>query len=153
VDLQQLTDVYEIQRLKARYFMYLDRRDWTSWRELFTDDVTVQVADSPVPEFNAEFGASTITGADALVSYMSQFDPPRITVHQGHTPDITLTDENQATGTWAMYNLVEDPGRGTAQYAYGYYHDRYTRGRDGKWRIASIQLERIRPNVPFTPTT
>jgi SnoaL-like domain len=152
VNPQQLTDLYEIQRLKARYFMFLDRRDWSSWRQVFTDDVEVTVSDSPVPEFNAEFQGSTIVGADALVAYMSQFDPPRVTVHQGHMPDISFVDDDHATGTWAMFNFVEDPGRGTAQHAYGYYHDTYTREADGQWRIASIRLERVRPNVQVTPT-
>jgi ketosteroid isomerase-like protein len=152
VDVQQLSDLYEIQQLKARYFRFLDRRDWDEWRQLFTDDVEVQVADSPVPEFHAQSDGSKIVGADALVAYMSQFEPPRITVHQGHTPDITFVDDDHATGIWAMFNFVEDPGRRTAQHAYGYYHESYTRGGDGKWRIDSIRLERVRPNVPVAPT-
>jgi hypothetical protein len=51
-----------------------------------------------------------------------------------------------------MFDFVEDPGRGVAQQAYGYYHDEYRRGADGQWRISSTRLERIRPNVPMPMT-
>ena len=39
VDVQRLTDLYEIQKLKARYFSFLDLQDWDNFRDLFLPTV------------------------------------------------------------------------------------------------------------------
>jgi hypothetical protein len=61
-------------------------------------------------------------------------------------PEITFADENAANGIWAMYDWVDDPGRGFASQGYGHYHERYVRCPDGKWRIAETHLTRLRTN-------
>jgi len=53
-----LPDIEAIKRLKARYCRYLDAKDWTAWRELFTDDFVSDLA---------EIGGTTIVGADEFV--------------------------------------------------------------------------------------
>ena len=36
---RRLLDLEELKQLKARYFLYMDTKDWEAWRELFTDDL------------------------------------------------------------------------------------------------------------------
>ena len=140
MNVQQLSDLYEIQLLKARYFRYMDLRMWDDWRDLFTDDLELYIEDSKTPEATTP----TIKGAEALVAYLSASVPEKITVHQGHTPEIEFVDEDTATGIWAMFDWVDDLGRGFASQGYGHYHEQYVRCPDGKWRIASVRLTRLR---------
>lgn len=143
MDIQQLSDTYEIQKLKARYFRLMDTKQWDAWRELFTDDLEFYIEDTPVPTADTP----TIVGADALVSYLSKSDPSKRTIHHGHMPEIEFIDKDTATGIWAMFDWVDDPGRGGAWRGYGHYHERYERGADGRWRIASVHLTRLRNNT------
>ena len=69
-------------------------------RDLFTDDVELYIEDTKVPAA----ATPTIKGADALVAYLSQSHPDKITVHHGHMPDIEFVDDDTATGIW--YTLV-----------------------------------------------
>ena len=57
---------------------------------------------------------STFDGWQAIVSYLAASDPAKVTVHQGHMPEIEFTGEDTATGIWAMFDWVDDPGRGGA---------------------------------------
>jgi len=148
MNVQQLSDLYEIQLLKARYFRYMDLRMWDEWRNLFTDDLELYIEDSNTPES----ATPTIKGADALVAYLAASDPGKITVHQGHMPEIEFLDEDTAIGIWAMFDWVDDPGRGLASQGYGHYHEQYVRGPDGNWRISWVRLTRLRTNdVPHQP--
>ena len=36
--LQRLMDIEEIAQLKARYFRFIDTKDWVAFQDLFTDD-------------------------------------------------------------------------------------------------------------------
>jgi hypothetical protein len=143
MDLQQLSDLYEIQRLKARYFRYMDLRMWTEFRDLFIDELELYIEHTPTPQATEP----TIRGADNLVAYLAASDPRKVTIHQGHMPDIEFVDAHSATGIWAMFDWVDDPGRGRASKGYGYYHERYVRCPDGMWRIASVRLTRLRANA------
>jgi hypothetical protein len=140
LDLQR--DVYEIQLLKARYTRYMDTRQWDAWRELFTDDLEYYIDVSWKPESTTP----TFQGADQLVAYLSASEPTKVTVHQCHTPEIEFVDEDHATGIWALFSWTDEPSRGFAVKNYGHYHDEYVRGADGKWRISSIHLTRLRQN-------
>ncbi|OHV32457.1 MULTISPECIES: nuclear transport factor 2 family protein [Pseudofrankia] len=142
MDPQQLSDLYEIQRLKARYFRFMDLRIWDEFRDVFTDDLELYIEHTTTPQATEP----TIKGADTLVAYLAASDPRKVTVHHGHMPDIEFLDENNATGIWAMFDWVDDPGRGFASQGYGHYHERYVRCPDGKWRISSVRLTRIRSN-------
>jgi hypothetical protein len=140
MDAQQLSDLYAIQVLKAQYYRFMDTRQWDAFRDLFTDDLQFFIENTRFPESTTP----TFDGADALVGYLRKSVPDKVTVHQGHMPEIEFIDENTATGIWAMYDWVDDPGRGVAMQGYGHYHERYRRCPDGRWRIASAHLTRLR---------
>jgi hypothetical protein len=148
VNVQQLSDLFEIQFLKARYFRLMDLRRWDEWRDVFTDDFSLFVENTPEPASTEP----TFRSADELVEYLRRADPGKITVHQGHMPEIEFVDDDTATGIWAMYDWVDDPGRGGAWQGHGHYHERYRRCDDGAWRIAETRLTRLRlSTVPPQP--
>jgi hypothetical protein len=142
VNLQQLVDTIEIQRLKARYFRFLDHRQWNELRDLFVENLEFFVENSIVPQSTTP----TFKDADSFLSNLRATDPARVAIHHGHMPDIEFLDDDHAKGIWAVFYWVDDPGRKVAFQEYGYYYEDYLRCSDGCWRIASVRLTRLRTN-------
>jgi len=130
-----LLDIEEIQQLKARYWRYIDNKDWDAWRTLFTDD------------FHFETFGYVWDGADKVVSDISAAAAQAVTVHQGHTGEITITGPDTATGIWAFSDwsahapLADEPPTGF--HGHGHSHDEYVRTADG-WRIRHTVVTRLR---------
>jgi hypothetical protein len=61
------------------------------------------------------------------------------TVHHGHTPEITITGADTATGIWAMMDIVK---LGAGFRGYGHYHEEYIK-QAGRWRIRRLKLTRL----------
>ena len=95
-----MDDVEAIKQLKARYFRTMDTKDWAGLRQVFTDDVVMDTTDS---------GGSVVMGADVFVVFLQQTLAEAVTVHHGHTPEITLTSSTTATGVWALHDEIEWP--------------------------------------------
>jgi uncharacterized protein (TIGR02246 family) len=135
--LRRLLDIEEIKQLKARYFRCMDQKDWDGWREVFARDAVLEV-----PEANM-----TTTGRDAIVESVSGLLTGARTVHHGHMPEIEVTDDGTARGTWAMFDYVEWPTADGAErvglQGYGHYVEEYVR-EDGRWRISRSRLVRLR---------
>ena len=129
-------DLDAIQQLKARYFRLMDTKDWAGFRQVFTDDVVIDTSESD---------GDVMTGADAFVAFLEQVLGDAVTVHQGHMPEIELTSDATATGTWAMQDLITWPN-GMQLVGFGHYHDTYVKGPEG-WRIASSKLTRLRRDL------
>ena len=127
-----LADIEAIRRLKARYFRFLDTKDWTAFRTVFTDDAEIDVSAD---------GAGVVHGAAAIVAAISGALDGATTVHQGTNPEIEV-DGDEASGVWAMTDHLEFPDGAQLRGA-GHYHERYRRV-DGEWRIAGFRLSRLR---------
>lgn len=131
------TEVEALKRLKARYCRLLDGKDWTAWREIFTDDFVSDTSES---------GGKLIAGADEFVAFVGKtLGPKRATVHQVHAPEIELTSETTARGIWALEDFLRF-APGLNMRGYGYYHETYEK-RDGQWRIKSSKLTRLREDI------
>lgn len=127
-------DIEAIRALKARYFRFVDTKQWADFRALFTDDVAVDLGE-----------AGTFDDADVFVAFVRQALDGATTVHHGHMPEIELTGADEATGVWAMADIVLRPGA-TRMMGYGHYHETYRRV-DGRWRIAALRLTRLLVDV------
>jgi len=127
-----MDEIEAIKQLKARYFRLLDTRDWDGFRQVFADDVVVDVSES---------GGDLITGADAFVTYVSGVLAATTTVHQGHMPEITITGETTASGIWALHDIVIWDG-GMRLDGFGHYHETYEKTA-GAWRIKTSKLTRV----------
>ena len=63
-------------------------------------------------------------------------------------PEITLLGPGRAAGIWAMFDYVEveakPPHPEVRLQGYGHYHETYEKDADGRWRISSLRLTRLR---------
>ena len=129
-----------IRQLKARYCRYLDTKDIEGWRTLFSPDVVVTLdmavssggADgqtAPALHGLADFEALTLGGIGEAA-----------TMHHCHTPELSLTSQDTATGIWAMEDRLIFPD-GRELHGAGHYHETYEK-HDGAWRITSLHLTR-----------
>jgi len=126
-------DLEAIRMLKARYCRTMDTKDWAAMRGLFADDVTIDTVES---------GGTVITGADAFMAFLVEAIGDVLTVHHCHTPEIQLVSGTEASGVWAMEDMLRFPD-GSEMHGYGHYHETYQK-LDGSWRIASSTLTRLR---------
>lgn len=136
----RIADILAIHNLKARYFRYLDTKQWAKWRALFTDDLVFYMEESALPETQEPI----TVGGDTFVAYVSELLTGTVTVHQGHMPEIDFTGPTTAHGIWAMYDWVDEGVQKGARIGYGHYHEDYERGSDGNWRIKVLRLTRLR---------
>ena len=141
-DIEALKDIEAIKQLKARYCRLLDAKDWTAWREIFTDDF---VSDT------TEAGGKLMTGADDFIAMVRKFlgKPKQVTVHQVHAPEIEMTSPTTARGIWALEDFVRF-AMGLNLRGYGHYQETYEKV-DGQWRIKYSKLTRLREDLvtPF----
>jgi uncharacterized protein (TIGR02246 family) len=134
-----MDDVEAIKQLKARYFRTMDTKDWTGMRRVFADDVVVDTASS---------GGGVISGADDFMAFLEPTLEGVVTVHHGHMPEIDLTSDTTATGIWSMEDMLRFAD-GSELHGYGHYHETYEKV-DGRWRIKTLTLTRLRQD--WTPT-
>jgi SnoaL-like domain len=131
---RELIAIEEIKRLKARYFRFIDSRSWAEWPQIFTDDATFEFE---FPPMRFDDPQSFVAMSEAALEGARSF-------HSGCMPEIQLTSEGAATGIWAMEDRVElPPDAGPSFHGYGHYHEDYRRV-DGRWKIASLRLTRVR---------
>ncbi len=135
MNVNELIEIEQIKQLKARYFRLLDQKRWNEWGEVFTDDITLQFGPNPEDVFK---------GKKATVEGLSEILKDSTTVHHGHMPEIKITGENTASGTWAMFDFVEMPG--LTLKGYGHYEEKYVK-EDGSWKIKNLLLTRLRVDI------
>jgi hypothetical protein len=135
-ELERLVAVEAITRLKARYFRSMDTKDWTGFANVFAPDA--------VMDMQEEAGA-VVEGAEEIAEFVSGSVGEVVTVHHGHMPEITIESETEATGIWAMEDVLEWPPGSpiVSMHGFGHYHERYVR-LDGEWKIAHLRLSRLR---------
>ncbi len=136
MEANQLRDIEEIKKLKARYFRLMDQKRWDEWAELFAEDFS-GIYHGPHPEIQYH-------GRSDFVSRTSAALVNAVTVHHGHMPEIERTSATTATGVWAMYDYVQLPE--FTLHGYGHYEEEYVK-QDGTWRFQRINLTRLRVDV------
>jgi len=132
-DLEMLVELQAIYRLKARRDHAVDKKDWATYAELHTDDyVAMSISSEPIVGGKAAAEALSVQLANVT------------TVHHSHTPVIDFQDWDNATGVWAMEDNLFWLRNGEKQWlrGFGFYHETYVRGGDGRWRFSYRKLER-----------
>ena len=131
-DTQLLLDIEAIHQLKARYFRAMDTKDWAMLADCFTEDLVADFREGP---------GMLAEGRDNYMAQLTDILADAVTVHHGHMPEIEILDPANATGIWAMEDLVFLPG--ISIQGWGHYHERYRKEGD-TWRIAEVRLTRLR---------
>ena len=135
--LQRLTEIESIKQLKARYFLYMDTKDWDAWRDLFTLDLRIEGTKQKTNPTRDEFVDGVAASLDGVK-----------TCHHGHMPIIELTGADTARGVWAMWDdLLFPDGHPWSEghprrLGYGHYEEEYRR-EDSVWRISFLRLARL----------
>jgi len=133
------SDLEQIFLLKARYFRFIDTKQWGAFRELFSPDASL---------FYPETIEKPMLIED-IIGPFEEFFAGAVSIHHGHMPEIEFETEDRATGIWAMADHVYfSPERARETgiesfHGFGHYHEEYVR-RDGKWFIQSLKLTRLR---------
>jgi bile-acid 7alpha-dehydratase len=144
---QRLKDTVEILNLKGKYFRCLDSKDWDELATTFSPDITTSYSN----------GKLAFHGPQEVVGYFRKSMPPEmISMHMGHTPEITFISDTEATARWYLQdNLIftgDSPYAGIGIQGGAFYTDKYEKI-NGQWLIAETGYVRIyeesfkRPNT------
>jgi hypothetical protein len=131
--LEDLLDIHAIQQLKHRYLRCLDQKDWDTLRTCFVDDAQASYGG----------GAKELSGRDAIMAFLTESmgSQGMLTSHRCTQPEIDLLGPDEATGTWALEDVVIHQDYGVTIHGASFYEDRYVKV-DGDWRIASTGYKR-----------
>ncbi|HLG88607.1 MAG TPA: nuclear transport factor 2 family protein [Alphaproteobacteria bacterium] len=145
-DLERLEAIEAIHQLKARYFRFMDTKDWAGLETIFTDDCVFDMRSEARDKSRAAEGL--VIGAKAIAAAMRHAVQDLVTVHHGHMPEIEVTSPSTATGIWAMEDVLRWPEGAPMKTlrGYGHYHETYERV-GGRWLIKALRLSRLRVDV------
>ncbi len=141
--IQNLLDREEIRALRLRYSQLLDGGQAEKMDEVFTADAEVKVTVGSMK------GLSEIKQSlkDAYHTFDTKNRAHFPFVHAVTNHDITLIDENNASGSCYLLDFVTD--RDQSQHPFlllGHYVDQYVRV-NGEWRISHSELDVLWPEV------
>jgi len=123
----------------------MDTKDWESFAAVFTTDASLDVSGEMQV---AADGNGLLHGRDAIATFVRNAIDDVTTVHHGHTPEIEIVSPTQATGIWAMEDMLRWPAGSPIKslHGFGHYHDTYAKPSE-RWLIASTTLTRLRLDV------
>jgi hypothetical protein len=148
--LERLLAIEEIRQLKARYFRYLDTKEWDGLkREVFHEDVHMDMTRA-MPEPLEEESEGLIDGVDHVVQFMSDGVAGTWTVHHGHMAEIDFPTATTAHGVFAMDDRLRwDADSGSAIrdfHGFGHYHDDFELV-DDRWLLRRVVLTRLGQHI------
>lgn len=132
---QQLSDLEDIRTLKHRYFRGIDTADMALLASLFTDDVGV--------DFRGGTYRVRVAGRENMLEFLvNSFNSDAVAMHHGHMPEITLTGQDSAEGTWYLEDIFINLELQLHTIGSAIYRDQYRR-EEGVWKIARTEYDRV----------
>lgn len=133
MSLEELEAIEAIKRLKYKYMRCIDRKEWEELADCFTEDATAAYSG----------GKYAYTGAPAILEFLSKAmgAPSFHSSHRVHHPEIELTSDTTATGTWALEDVVIESKLNFTLRGAAFYFDQYKKV-DGQWKIKHTGYER-----------
>jgi SnoaL-like domain len=138
--IERLEIIEAVRGTKARYFRYIDQKNWDGFRLLFVEDVHIDVTDD-MQAVGLPNERGITVGRDRFAASVSRMLEGLHTVHHGHMQEIEVVDTEHATAITAMYDRLQFAD-GRVQVGYGHYDEEY-RLDHGAWRIARMTLSRL----------
>ncbi len=131
--MSRLEDIEAIKQLKHKYLRCLDCKNWDEMSACFTDDAVTSYSG----------GQFCFEGKDKIIDFLKDvMQNTLLTMHQGFHPEIEITGENTAKGSWAFHDYLIELNSNTSIRGYGYYHDEYEKV-GGQWKIKSTGYKRV----------
>lgn len=129
-----LVEIEQIKLLKHRYCRFLDQKRFAELGGLLAEDATASYGG----------GVRQLAGRDAIVEWLESVMAPTsmLTIHQVSQPEIELVGDDEATGSWALQDVVVLTDAGITIRGASYYEDRYAKV-DGRWHIRHTGYKRI----------
>ena len=142
-DIETLLAIEAIKKLKARYFRCMDTHDWDGLADVFAADCRFD-PHGALEENPDTDGTEPIVGRDAATQYIIAGIAPITSAHFGHMPEIEILSDTEATGIWALADILRTPtGEPFDVFrGYGHYHETYVK-EGGQWRIAALRITRM----------
>ena len=133
---QELRTIEDIRQVKYRYLRCVDTKLWDEIGDTFTEGATVDYG-------TKAYGKPLkMSGRDEIVAFFrTQLGPEILTAHAAGQPEITV-DGDTATGIWSFQDTVLATKYRVMITGAAFYHDRYRREADGKWRISHTGYQR-----------
>lgn len=140
MDIQQISDQLEIERLLHTYARAVDTHDWDLWRSVFTDDASIDYTSTP----HGEKGTR-----DEVAAWLEQnFSIIPMAMHLITNIEADV-DGDTATVRALFHNPIQLPGVEGISFCGGVYHHQLVRTPDG-WRSRSLVEECVWfQNNPF----
>lgn len=138
--LAQLNDIEDITQLKARYCRLIDQKRWQELERDFLPNASIEIAGAP----GGSDDTQRFSDAHSFIEGLRDLMGPLTSVHQVHAPEIELSDQNHASGIWAVSDRLIFPDGSPLHIlqGWGIYHERYEKRGDG-WHFAEVRLERL----------
>jgi hypothetical protein len=140
-NVKKLLAVEEIKKLRPLYCRSLDEKKFEEWRHVFTPDAKIlapEVTDRAMP-----------VGVDAIIEWVRNVMEGAATAHHVHGAEITLLNDHEAVGVWALEDNIFWPTErpnvfGVKRHfrGFGHYHDKYVLTSAG-WRLSEQLLTRV----------
>ncbi|HEY1626056.1 MAG TPA: nuclear transport factor 2 family protein [Streptosporangiaceae bacterium] len=133
-----LATLEEIRQVKYHYLRCVDTKLWDEIGDTFTEDAVVDYGTQAYGKPLKMNGR-----AEIVEFFRTQLGPEILTVHAAGQPEITIDpDGDTASGIWSFQDTVIATKYRVMITGAAFYHDRYRREADGKWRIAHTGYER-----------
>jgi hypothetical protein len=146
---EELRAIDAVRQLKARYFRFLDGKDWDGFATIFCRKASFDLLASATVDPGdgsseaAETAQFLLSGRDAIVTTIRDAVGPNHTVHHGHCHEVWIDSPDEARGIIAMVDKITNSLTGECVLeGYGHYHETYRR-EDGAWRIWHSRLSRL----------
>lgn len=145
---ERLLAIEAIKQLKAHYFRCMDSKEFDGLNTVFADDATFDFREAlrdPIDGTPQPFEEhAPVTGRKQIVDHIASALSEGVSIHHGHTPEITLTSDTTADGIWAMEDVVKKDS--FSFHGWGHYWETYVRTSAG-WRIKTSRLTRLRVEI------
>jgi SnoaL-like domain len=130
--LESLQAAEEIRQVTYRFVRCLDLKLWDQIGDSLTEDATVDYGTS-------DYGKPvTISGRPEIAGFLrTKLGPDIVSVHTVSHPEIDVQGST-AIGIWSLRETLLATRHCIAISGAAYYHDRYERCADDRWRISHI---------------
>lgn len=136
--IERLEAIEAVKKLQAKYYRCLDTKAWDEMGEVFAPSFKTSFSDGRLVFDHYE-------GEGGLRKYYEDNMGIQISQHNGHTPEITVSDDCMtAQAYWYLhdYLIVPTPKREFGIRGTAIYNIEYAKV-EGEWKITSIGYKRI----------